>query len=128
MLLENYNVKRVEEIEELSVLGIRDYYISDEGWIYSAKTHRFLNPFFNSSGYLRVSLAYGKGERLVISVHKLIALAFLEKDKDCTEIHHKNHIKTDNRAVNLIYCSRQQNMQYYHDYRRQQESLQKGGD
>lgn len=65
----------------------------------------------NRCGYEVVRLTY-MGVSKTITIHKLVALAFLENPNKYKEINHKNEIKTDNRAENLEWCSRSYNMKY----------------
>jgi hypothetical protein len=60
------------------------------------KVMRKLKPYSPTSrpdGYL----CLGR-QRLM---HRVVATCWLEKPEDATQVHHKNHIKSDNRADNL---------------------------
>lgn len=63
------------------------------------------------NGYLTVHLSKnGKASR--IGIHRLVALAFLEKIEGCTQVNHINENKEDNRADNLEWCSQKYNNSY----------------
>ena len=62
-------------------------------------------PSVSFYGYSVVTIA-GKTK----SVHRLVALAFIENPLSLPQINHKNGIKTDNRAENLEWCSPAQNI------------------
>lgn len=55
-------------------------------------------------GYPTVPL----GEKHV-TIHRLVALAFIPNPKNLLCVNHKNGIKTDNRVENLEWCTNQQN-------------------
>jgi hypothetical protein len=57
--------------------------------------------------YLWDSAAKARVRRLV---HQLVAAAFIPKTDEC--VNHKNGVKTDNRADNLEWCSRAENLQH----------------
>ena len=61
-----------------------------------------------SAGYPLVML----GNRKHYSVHRLVALAFLEKAPDCTQVNHINGIRSDNRLENLEWCTASQNVKH----------------
>lgn len=62
----------------------------------------------NNNGYLQANLHY-KGDVKRISVHRLVAIAFIPRieGKDC--IDHINGIKIDNRVENLRWCTHHEN-------------------
>jgi len=65
------------------------------------------------NGYLIVSL--GRKHKHML-VHRLVAMAFLpEPDFEDAEVNHKNLIKSDNRASNLEWTTKHENMQHAHD-------------
>ena len=81
------------------------YDVSDLGNVRNSKTGRILKPWSTGAGYLKVQIG---PNRFRHRVHRLVADVFCEK-KDGTEVDHLNKIRTDNRAVNLEYCTHQEN-------------------
>lgn len=65
----------------------------------------------NGHGYLVVSLRNG-GERKNHYVHRLVALAFLEREDGKNYINHKNYNTADNKAENLEWCTQRENVAY----------------
>ena len=68
---------------------------------------RILHPARYSNGYIMANLS---GHR--ISVHRLVALAFIPNPNGLPQINHKNEIKDDNRVENLEWCTQQYNNTY----------------
>lgn len=90
------------------------YQVSDLGRVRSKKYGRWkmLKPNKNRFGYL-MSYLYKDGKPKNISVHRLVAQAFIENNNIFnTEINHINEDKTDNRVSNLEWCDRQYNLTY----------------
>lgn len=67
-----------------------------------------LHPRKNRWGYLEVTL-WHNGGRCTVSVHKLIATAFLEKPKLAEVVNHKDGNKTNNRVDNLEWSTYKDN-------------------
>lgn len=80
-----------------------NYEISNYGRIKN-KNNRLLSPFFKQKGYLQVKLFNNK-VRKGMSVHRLVAQAFIPNPNGLNCINHINGIKTDNRVENLEWCS-----------------------
>jgi translation elongation factor EF-1alpha len=57
-------------------------------------------------GYLRVGINYK-----IYSAHRLIAETFLEPEEDKIQVNHINHNRTDNRLINLEWCTPTYNSQ-----------------
>lgn len=64
----------------------------------------------NDKGYYRCNLKK-EGKRYDFTVHRLVAIAFLENlDNNKKIINHINGIKTDNRVENLEWCTESENV------------------
>lgn len=63
---------------------------------------------FIVGGYLRVGLCRN-GKKQLIFVHRLVAIAFIPNHDNKPIINHKNGIKTDNRSVNIEWCTYAEN-------------------
>jgi len=61
-------------------------------------------------GYLKTMLKNDQGRTHTVSVHKMVALAFLPKKETDTEINHINGVRHDNRVENLEWCSHSENL------------------
>lgn len=67
-------------------------------------------------GYLTVALYDADRIRHDFKVHRLVANAFINNEKDCPVVMHINNIKTDNRADNLKWGTYRENtIQAEHD-------------
>ncbi|WP_044974799.1 HNH endonuclease [Ruminococcus sp. HUN007] len=92
------------------------YYFSDQGGVYNQDNDKFLKPQLNfdkngKPDYSTIQLCYnGKSQKK--DIHSIIAELFCKKylyaDKPKLLVHHINHNKADNRAVNLIWLTHKQ--------------------
>lgn len=76
-----------------------------------------LTPGITGVGYLKVELS-ANGEIKTMSVHRLVAMAFIPNPLNLPIVHHKNEIKTDNRADNLEWVTAEKNIGDWFDRRR----------
>lgn len=106
------------------VEGFPGYKIGNDGSILSNKRGKgYINAFKNASGYMNAVL-YKDGERKTISLHKLIATAFLPNPNNYDCINHKDENPLNNfvyvnpdgsidyEKSNLEWCSRSYNRNY----------------
>jgi hypothetical protein len=110
-------------MEWRDIRGYEDYYsVSDTGLIksksrkcwngfgYWVKPEKILKCIDHNSGYSYTSLTI-KGKRKNFLIHRLVGEAFLGKASGL-EINHINGNKRDNRALNLEWTTRSENMKH----------------
>lgn len=89
------------------IKGYPNYEISSLGRI---KGNRgLLRPYSDSRGYLYVGL-HRNGEKKVYSVHRLVALHFIDNPLDKEQVNHIDGDKTNNTIENLEWVTNQENM------------------
>lgn len=70
---------------------------------------QIIAPYFRKEGYATVKLAKHRA-KLSCYIHRLVAEAFIGKGANGTEVCHRNGNKADNRAGNLYWGTRVENM------------------
>lgn len=89
----------------------KSYIVYSDGKVFSLARNRFLKPYISENGYERIRICYdGKFESW--TVHRLVAMMFLDKAEGKNEVNHKNGIKTDNRVENLEWCTTSENQKH----------------
>lgn len=86
------------------------YSITEDGKVYSHYQNKFMKTYINNSGYERVKLSKGGCSKHKL-VHRLVAEAYVKGDASL-EVNHKNSNKLDNRAVNLEWVTRKENVRH----------------
>lgn len=74
---------------------------------------RVLKTHLKRNGYLSVDLSVNNKVK-TISVHRLVAEAFLPKIEGKTQVNHINLNKQDNRVSNLEWCTSEENKDHAH--------------
>ena len=90
------------------VNGYENYRIDYFGNLFNIKTNRRLNPTIDKKGYCKVAL-YNEQGKLSISLHRLVALNYIDNPDNKPQVNHINGIKTDNRVSNLEWVTNQEN-------------------
>ena len=94
--------------------SVNDYYqVSDLGRIKSLKHGRetIMVGGLSSSGYHCVTFLVNKNQSTK-TTHRLVAEYFVPNPDNLPCVNHINGIKTDNRAVNIEWCTYKQNSQH----------------
>lgn len=84
------------------------YYIDDDLNIINAKKGHIKAQCIGKRGYLQVSLRDKNGKQRSVSVHKIIALAFI-RNAEYEVINHKDGNKLNNAVDNLEFCTQRYN-------------------
>lgn len=85
-----------------------NYEVSDQGEVRNAKTKKLLSLKKKIRGYVYVHL-HQDGKSKVVTVHRLIASAFIPNPNSLETVNHINYIKDDNRVENLEWMSYSEN-------------------
>ncbi len=84
--------------------------VSNSGRVKSLlRDGRILKPTQDSKGYLRLRVTIGR-EKRSYKVHRLVAMAFVDNPNNKPQVNHINGDKTDNRASNLEWVTRKENV------------------
>lgn len=100
-----------------------NYMINECGEVFSLMSNKQLVPS-NTNGYSHVVLMKN-GTRHYLSVHRLVAKAFVENPNGLPCVNHKDENKTNNHASNLEWCSYQYNNTYRQRHLKAGEKLRK---
>ncbi len=87
------------------------YEVSDCGEVrklVASGSHHLSNNRLSNYGYPTVSLCKDS-KSTTTSIHRLVASAFCFRPDRCNDVNHKDGIKTNNRAGNLEWVTKQQN-------------------
>ena len=87
---------------------------------------KMLSPGIRSDGYLQVSLCCN-GKYKTISIHRLVAQAFLPNPYNLPMINHKDEVKTNNSADNLEWCTVKYNSNYKGVLKRRSQRMKENG-
>lgn len=106
------------------------YSVSDLGNVVSMNYRhtgmlQLMTPCKDSDGYLIVCLTKD-GKQKTLTIHVLVMAAFVGTRPKGLQVNHKSGIKTDNRLVNLEYCTSSENR--LHAYRTGLQSFPNGED
>ena len=87
---------------------ITSYDISNLGRVRNHYTKEIKDTYYNSTGYETVQI-YIKGKLKQVSVHRLVALTFIDNPENKKEVNHISGDKTDNRIFNLEWVTHMEN-------------------
>ncbi len=97
---------------EVSSIGrIRSFIGWKSRW---SEIPRILSPSKTAVGYLQIFL-WKRGEYKVMSIHRLVAAAFVENPHGYRYVNHKDGDKLNNSADNLEWCTQSYNIKHAYD-------------
>lgn len=98
------------------------YAIDEDGNVWSYRKNRYLKPYDDCHGYLKVGF-WLDGKRYQKRVHRLVLETFNPvEDMEYLEVNHLDECKTNNNLANLEWCSKLENIRYGTGIKRSAES------
>lgn len=94
-----------------NIEGFEQYQVSNLGRIYSKKVKRFLTPYPDKKGYLRVKF-WKDNKGHTFKVHRLVAQAFISNPCNLPQVNHIDEDKNNNCVDNLEWCDETYNHGY----------------
>lgn len=87
------------------------YLINREGKVYSLISKKLISQRLDRYGYLRCNL-YRNQKQVTITVHRLVAMAFLPNPNNLPEVNHKDGNKLNNHIDNLEWVTTSENQKH----------------
>ena len=109
--IKEFKIYNTVEFKKLD--NFDNYFIYEDGRIFSFKLKRFLKPKDNGHGYKIVELR-NNGEKKICYIHRLIYEVFKGPIQKGLEIDHANGIRSDNRLNNLRLLTPKENKNNKH--------------
>ncbi len=90
-----------------------DYYVTDDGRIWSDRTKKYLSFQYDKDGYVKVSMRSTDNKSHRYSVHRLVLENFDPvKNMELLQVNHKDGNKLNNRLENLEWVTCKENIQH----------------
>lgn len=91
-----------------------NYGITKDGNVINIKNKYIKHTYLNDDGYVVIKL-YRNNKYKVRSIHRLMAIAFLDNPNNLLEVNHKDGNKLNNSLENLEWCSHSYNIKHAWD-------------
>lgn len=116
------DIKDYEGLYQISNLGKVKSLEKKAG--FSNRKERILKQHLDKDGYVKVYLCKNNKVKF-LSIHRLIAEAFIPNPNNLPQINHKDENKANNKIENLEWCTCKYNINYGTRTKRQKETIKK---
>jgi len=96
-------------------MDISNYFIEENGNVFSLSKCRNLKHQICNIGYHRVGLILDSGKRRTCSVHRLVALKYIPNPENKPCVNHIDGNKSNNHVNNLEWCTYKENTAHAKD-------------
>jgi hypothetical protein len=101
-------------MEFIDIKGFNGLYQINPHGVIKNNRGMVLKQSLNPHGYFKINLSLNKKKKCCL-IHRLLADSFIENKNNYKIINHINGIKTDNRLINLEWCSVAHNNKHAYD-------------
>lgn len=96
------------------------YMVSDDGRIFSLRDFSGRKRFIEKKQYTdkygyKCCMLYKNGEKKHVTIHRVVATAFLENKENYPQVNHIDGNKSNNMVSNLEWCTASYNVQHSYD-------------
>lgn len=117
-------IENLENEQWKTISGYENYQVSNYGRVKSlkGKEERILKQGTTKNGYRIVGL-YKDGKSKWFSVHRLVAMAFIDNSNNYPVVNHIDECRTNNHVENLEWCTVEYNSNYGTARERQSKAI-----
>lgn len=94
------------------IKGFANYYITEDGKVWSNNINGYMKYSKNGSGYLFVQLFSEAVRKKPARIHRLVAEAYIPNPNNYEQVNHKDGNKENNSVINLEWCSATENVRH----------------
>ena len=98
--------------EGKTMTGFANYIITKDAKVYNSQRMQYLVSTKIDTGYMTLSLVSDDKKLQNFSMHRLVALLFIDNPNNCPEVNHIDFDKTNNHVSNLEWVSRSDNIKH----------------
>lgn len=91
-----------------NIKGWEDYFVSNDGRIYSIRRNKLLKVWSQPGKYKRITLSKG-GKYKSFTIHRLVATGFIPNPLNKKYVNHKDGNKNNCNYLNLEWCTQSEN-------------------
>lgn len=101
----------------MPIEGYPNYLACSDGYIINTVTGCVINGYpHKKTGYVKIWLYNTEHKNKCVLLHRMIALAFCEKEPQKNEVNHIDGNKLNNRADNLEWVTRDENLRHAYEH------------